>query len=133
MEEMSQRDMIVSFIITRKYNKQGVTLPPKFWRLPKYKSEYQLQSMQAAKLLRAYEPEAIWNVLRKEAWCWSLMAKKLPNMIEQEQARLSVENKILEQKQLNTPKVAPDIAPAQNVQLFRKKPKDGEETEGVSR
>lgn len=116
MEEKSQRDILVQLILTRKYNKQGITLPDKFWNLPKYKEEYRLQSMFAAKLFRAYSSEAIFNVIRRESWCWSLKAKKIPDMIEVEQARLLTESKIKELKESEKPVDLPSGLPT-----FRKK------------
>jgi len=117
MGESSQREMLVSYIIKRKYEKQGITLPEAFWRLPKYKKEYQQQTIIAAKLFRAYSEEAIWNTIRKESWCWSLYAKKLPDLIEVEQARLTNEKNLRE----HIAKQNPQVTPCETSPLFRKK------------
>lgn len=111
----SERDIIVQLIITRKYNKQGITLPDNFWRLPKYKDEYKKQAMVAAKLLRVYSAKAILNVLEKESWCWSLHAKRLPDLIEKEQTSLDIEKKIQELKE-------PQESKPVDLPLFRKRP-----------
>lgn len=88
-EHSSQRDKLVTCILKRKYDKQGITLPVKYWNLPQYKEEYQHQMRAAAKIIRAYDIEAVWNVINKEKWCWSLHAKQLHILFEKEQADLN--------------------------------------------
>lgn len=88
-EHSSQRDKLVTCILKRKYDKQGITLPVKYWNLPQYKEEYQHQMRAAAKIIRAYDIEAVWNVINKEKWCWSLHAKQLYALFEKEQADLN--------------------------------------------
>lgn len=113
----SFRDRLVNLVMSRKYEKQGVKLPPKYWNLPKYKKEYQQQVMVAAKLIKAYDQQAILNVITKETWCWSLFAKRLPELIEVEQ------QKIIQQKIINEQikeQASKPISNAAHLPLFRK-------------
>lgn len=80
---------IAEQMIRREYDKKMITLPIKFWNLPDYKGKYQLQMRLAAKLIRAYGEEAVQNVIDRETWCWSLAAKKLPDLMEAEAANLN--------------------------------------------
>lgn len=124
-EDKSIRDRIVIMMITRKYNKQGITLPDKFWNLPKYKKDYVFYTTGAARFIRAYGAEAVLNVLNRETWCWSFGPKTLPNLVEAEATKLKLEA----EKAKNTPKAesANIVLPA-NAALFRKKKEDhGEE------
>lgn len=116
-EHSSQRDKLVTCIMKRKYEKQGVTLPVKYWNLPQYKEEYQHQMRAAAKIIRAYDMEAVWNVINKEKWCWSLHAKQLHTLFEKEQANLSKQRIAISQiEQLNIKEEEEVKKP-----LFRKK------------
>ena len=113
----SYRDRIVTTVMRRKYEKLGVTLPHKYWNLPEYKPEYRQQMIMASKFMKAYDIDAILNVLNKETWCFSLYAKQLPELIELEQSRLK-KQKIQEKLQQES---RPVVKPAPNVPLFRKK------------
>jgi hypothetical protein len=75
-------------MVRREYSKKNKNLPEKFWNLPEYKPSYQLQMRHAAKLYRTYSEEAIWAVINREAWIFSLGLKKLSNMIETEESKI---------------------------------------------
>lgn len=94
-------------MVRREYNKKMVTLPVKFWNLVEYKGKYQLQMRLAAKLIRTYGEEAVQNVIDRETWCWSLAAKKLPDLMEAEAANLS-KRKMIE-KIITKPKEQEDF------------------------
>jgi hypothetical protein len=75
-------------MVRREYSKKNINLPNKFWNLPEYKPSYQLQMRHAAKLYRTYSEKAIWAVINREAWIFSLGLKKLSNMIEIEESKI---------------------------------------------
>lgn len=82
------REKLAETMVRREYAKKGKNLPDKFWNLPEYKFKYQNQLRFASKLYRAYSEQAIWNVVTREAWMFSLAVKKLNDMIELEQSKL---------------------------------------------
>lgn len=116
MDDVTPREQLVCIMMKRKYGKQGITLPNKFWNLPKYKKEFITQSVHANKLIKAYSKEAIFNVINRETWCWSLGMKKLHDLIAIEQARLDTEQKI---RELKEEQKQPEVD--MNLPLFRKK------------
>jgi hypothetical protein len=75
-------------MVRREYSKKNKNLPDKFWNLPEYKPSYQNQMRHAAKLYRTYSEKAIWAVINREAWIFSLGLKKLSNMIEVEESKI---------------------------------------------
>lgn len=75
-------------MVRREYSRQNKNLPDKFWNLPEYKASYQLQMRHAAKLYRTYSESAIWAVINREAWIFSLGLKKLSTMIEVEENKI---------------------------------------------
>lgn len=79
---------IAEEMIRREYRRKYLDLPAKFWNLPEYKQKYQNQMRFASKFVRTYGEEVVWNVLKKETWCFSLAAKSLPNLMEIEANRL---------------------------------------------
>lgn len=119
-EDKSIRDRIVQLLITRKYNKQGVTLPDKFWNLPKYKEEYARQTISVAKFIRAYGPETVLNVINREGWCWSLGPKKMPDLMALEVAKLKRDS----EKIKNNIKTEESPTLPTSATLFRKKKED---------
>ena len=96
-------------LMKREYAKKGIVLPNQFWNLPKYKKRYSMHMMMAAKFFRTYDSEAIWNVINREAWCFSLNAKCLPDKIEEEQERLKLQklSSICENKEVTNENLAP--------------------------
>lgn len=115
-EDKSIRDRIVQKLIKRKYEKQGITLVEKFWNLPKYKNEYVRQTASVAKFIRAYGAEAVFNVVEREEWCWSLSPKQMPELMELEVGRLRRDKAKNEAK-----KSEPEEPQIENKQLFRKR------------
>jgi hypothetical protein len=87
---------IAKQMVKREYDKKLITLPAKFWNLPEYKGRFQLQMRLAAKLIRTYGEEAVQTVIDRETWCWSLAAKKLPDLMEAEASNLN-KKKIVEE------------------------------------
>lgn len=79
---------IAELMVRRKYLREYVCLPNKFWNLPEYKPEYQKQMRLAAQLSRTYGIEVVSTVILKEEWCFSLAAKTLANLFELEKSRL---------------------------------------------
>lgn len=77
-------------MVRREYAKQNITLPAKFWNIPFYKPSYRRQMQLASKFVRAYGIEAVQAVIDREAWCYSLAAKKLPDMMELEASRIKL-------------------------------------------
>lgn len=73
---------IAELLVRRKYERDGVPLPDKFWNLPKYKPEFAMQARLAAKYIRIYGEEIVLKVLNEEAWCFSLNVKSLVNKFE---------------------------------------------------
>ena len=82
------RERLAETMVRREYAKKGKNLPDKFWNLPEYKFKYQNQLRFASKLYRTYSEEAIWNVITKEVWCFSLAAKTITPKIELEESKL---------------------------------------------
>ena len=82
---------LVIILMKREYDRKKIVLPDSFWNLPQYKHKFARHMMTAAKFFRAYDKEAIWNVIEREKWCFSLNAKCLPDMIEKEQERIKLE------------------------------------------
>lgn len=103
---------IASLMITREYAKKNVTLPAKFWNLVEYKPKYQLQMRLASKFIRTYGEQVVQNVLDREVWCFSLAAKRLPDLMELEMSRLK------KVEVVNQPKQEETSAP-NNVPVFR--------------
>lgn len=101
---------IAEKMLRREYNKKGVTLPVKFWNLVEYKTKYQFQMRLAAKLIRTYGEEAVQAVIDREAWCYSLAAKRLPDMMEIEANALRGE-KIIEKITSKSPEMIDDNIP----------------------
>lgn len=87
---------IAQEMLKREYGRKHITLPTRFWNLPEYKGKFQFQMRLAAKLVRAYGLEAVQAVIDREAWCYSLAAKKLPDMMELEASNLS-KSKMIEE------------------------------------
>ena len=85
---------IAETMLRREYNKKMITLPVKFWNLVEYKPKYQLQMRLAAKFIRAYGEEAVQTVIDREAWCYSLAAKALPDMMEAQAEVLKTEKMV---------------------------------------
>lgn len=104
---------IAEEMIRREYLKKSVTLPAKFWNLPEYKPKYQMQMRLGAKFIRTYGEDAVTNVINRETWCFSLAAKKLPDMFELEASRLK-RVALADKKQEVVEKIDPEIP------LFRK-------------
>lgn len=124
MEDKSIRDRIVIMMITRKYNKKGITLPDKFWNLPSYKKDFVIYSAAASRFIRAYGADAVLNVLNRETWCWSFGPKTLPDLMVAEVTKLKRDA----EKAKNAPKPDGTIALPANAALFRKKvDENGEE------
>ena len=127
--DKSIRDRIVIMMLTRKYNKQGVTLPDKFWNLPKYKNDFVRYSAAAAKFIRAYGAEAVLNVLNRETWCWSFGPKTLPDLVAAEAASIKLQaemSKNTKHTSIDTNTVLPE-----NTALFRKKSNENGEEKRV--
>lgn len=82
------RERLAETMVRREYAKKGKNLPDKFWNLPEYRATYQNQMRFASKLYRTYSEEAVWAVINREAWIFSLALKKLANMIEIEENRI---------------------------------------------
>lgn len=101
------RDKLAEIMVRRRYLRDKIHLPDKFWNLPDYKKDYQYQVRLAAKLYRAYSEEAITNVVERETWFFSLAIKKLANMIEIEERRLALQAKQLEIKEENKTTIIP--------------------------
>lgn len=119
MEEVnhkSTRDILVTIVMKRKYEKSGITLPKKYWNLPEYKKDYQHQIRGAAKLLKAFPLEAIIIALEKEKWCWSLHSPVLEEKIELESSTIE-KNKIAARETIQEPA----RQQIENKPLFRKK------------
>lgn len=76
---------IAEILVRRQFERDGVTLPEKFWNLSKYKPHYQRQLREATKLIRIYNAEIVLAVVEKEKWCFSLAAKNIVDLIEKEQ------------------------------------------------
>ena len=87
---------IAQEMLKREYGRKHITLPTKFWNLPDYKGKFQFQMRLAAKLVRAYGEPAVQAVIDRETWCYSLAAKKLPDMMELEASNLS-KSKMIEE------------------------------------
>ncbi len=104
-------------MVRRRYLKKGVNLPLSFWNLPEYKGDYRNEIRLAVKLYATYREEAIINVINRETWCYSLLCKKLPNLIEIEQRKLDLVAK--QEEILN--KIVTKVEPTGS--LFRKKVK----------
>lgn len=82
---------LAELMIRREFLKKNIVLPDKFWNLPKYKTKFAQQMRIASKFFRTYDSEAIWNVIQRETWCFSLAAKKLPDLILEEQEKLKLQ------------------------------------------
>ena len=80
---------IAEELVKREYQKKGVNLPIKFWNIPEYRPKYQMQMRYAAKLVRTFGEEAVWNALGKESWCYSLGGPKIQAAIELEASKLA--------------------------------------------
>lgn len=97
-------------MVRREYARKYITLPTKFWNIPDYKGKYQFQMRLASKLIRTYGEKAVQAVIDREVWCYSLAAKKLPDMMEIE---------------------ANNIKSAEMVEELTSKKAEVEDTEGV--
>jgi len=90
-------------MVRREYSRKQKNLPDKFWNLPEYKPSYQNQMRFAAKLYRTYSEKAIWNVINRESWVYSLAVKKLANLIEIEENKIKInDNKPIVEKETDT-------------------------------
>lgn len=77
------REFLAELIVRRKFRqKEKIELPDKFWNLPKYKTEYQLQIRAAQKLLNIYDIDDIMTVIAENVWIYSLNLKRIPEMID---------------------------------------------------
>lgn len=104
---------IAEQMVRREYARKYITLPAKFWNLPDYKGKYQFQMRMASKFVRAYGEPAVQAIIDRETWCYSLAAKKLPDMMELEASNLSkskmVEELTLRKTEATTPEDIEDV------------------------
>lgn len=119
-------ERIAELLVRREYEKQGKFLPEKFWNLPEYKYKYATQCRLAAKFIRTYGSDIVMKVLEKEKWCFSLAAKRLPQLFELEQHKSKIQK---EAKDMLEKQKEPTIKNA-NVPSFRRKPKENFKTNG---
>ena len=118
----NNRHSLAEYMVRRKYQKQGIALPNKFWNLPKYQKDYQHQIRLAVKLLKIYDYELIMLTVKENAWMYSLGVTTINDLIEEVKDKLETQ-KIQQEK----PKPVID----QKTINFRKKErsnfKDGKE------
>jgi len=115
----SNRDAIIHLAMQRRFEKNGVKLPPKYWNLPEYKQEYAHQIRGYYKLTKAYSETVILKVFQRERWCFSLHNESLVGKISQEN---NIEKTKQQQTQpLAKPKIqnTSDLA-NEDIPLFRK-------------
>ena len=119
-------ERIAELLVRREFERQGKFLPDKFWNLPAYKTKYAIQCRLAAKFIRTYGTEIIMSVLEREKWCFSLAAKRLPQMFELEQHKRKIQK---EAKEMLETQKSPSIKNA-NVPVFRRHLKENFKTDG---
>lgn len=77
------REFLAELIVRRKFRKfENIELPDKFWNLPNYKTEYQIQIRAAQKLINIYDMDLILDVISENMWIYSLNLKKIPSLID---------------------------------------------------
>lgn len=92
--ECTPEQYIAEIIMVRKYEKQGIKLPIRFWNIDKYKKEYVQTIVMANKFTKLYPHHIVIKVLNTTGnWITSLFVKKLNELIEIELNKENNNNK----------------------------------------
>lgn len=85
---MNNAAYLAEMMVRRKYRKtKNIELVDCFWNLPAYKKEFQLQIIQANKLLAAYPFELLNELFEENTWIFSLNLKKIYDLAEQKKEK----------------------------------------------
>jgi hypothetical protein len=69
---------------------QGVALPPQFWLNPRYKPHFRTQIAAASRLLKIYDPAALFGALEANRGVRSLVPAFVADLVRAEQDRIDV-------------------------------------------
>lgn len=86
--ELTAAQRIAEICVARMIIKGGKEPPPKFWKIPEYSKQYQIQIRAANKLLKVYDAAAIIGYLSKNSWVFSVSAAWVHKEIEKEQGNI---------------------------------------------
>ena len=95
----SAAQKLTEMMLERQASKKKIVLPPRFWKVEKWKREYQRQIIRANYWLKSYDAEVIFRALKakKNQWINSLYYKGINELcviaqaeIEREKANLKV-------------------------------------------
>lgn len=115
---VSDSQYLAETMMTRQAQKDGIVLPPRFWRNKEWSKRFILQSKQASELLQTFSCEVILEALRH--WrlknCFSLGLKSVIEPICQEIAERRGNLATMQQQQLEA---APEPEQRENVPLYR--------------
>lgn len=114
--ETTPSHFLVEISMMRKAIKDKKPLPQNFWNSPIYKSEYKLQIIKAANLLKYFSLEDIMRGLESKdgSWIYSLSYKGLIDIIKKHQSLNKIEVRQIESSNKNIIDVNPNnvnIAP----------------------
>jgi hypothetical protein len=85
---MNHAAYLAEMMVRRKYRKmKNIELVDSFWNLPAYKKEFQLQMIQARKLLVAYPFDLLIELFQENLWIYSLNLKKIYDLAEQKKEK----------------------------------------------
>lgn len=85
---MNDAAFLAELMMRRKYRKlKNMELVDSFWNLPAYKKEFQLQIIQAKKILAAYSFELLVDLFAENPWIYSLNLKKIYDLAEQKKEK----------------------------------------------
>jgi hypothetical protein len=109
---------LVLFISKRKASKDKVELPNSPWNDPFWKKFYNTQIFRATSLLKLYPETAIYSVLNKHTNIYSLHAKWLPSLIEEEVINMNkiIQNNKKDEVQCEVNKTVRSPLPKKNLQ-----------------
>lgn len=98
-ESCTPSQLIAEIMVTREIRKKEKCVPFKFWNNEPWKKKFKQQIIAANSMLKLYEPAAILAALaRKEcSWQYSLRANGIADVIEEEQNKIFLQRKSIEE------------------------------------
>lgn len=90
------KQYICEILMERKYHKQNIKLPAKFWNLDKYKKEYQQQIIRINQLTKLYDEEVVVQTIIANKWLYSLFFPKIHDLLEKQEKLWEQQEKKIE-------------------------------------
>ena len=127
-EYVMAHQWVAEVLVDRKASREKKSLPYKYWKEdPVWAKEFTKQVQQAGILMKRHGQEAVLNVIKKEAWTYSLLNKTIIQKIKEE-AEVIKNRKVSEEKPVEDPNTFTPVKKKKKSLLGKLNERNKEET-----